>query len=186
VVTTVPKGVSQILPEPDAEWQPNLETPTGRAQPLDAPVLTLDGYRPIGSLAIGDTLASIDGQTSTVTGIYPQGRKQVFKITLADGRTVRATDHIQPVVILTPPPDSSLLLWFSARNPSPLPQPSMHSPASQAELLKQIQEAQDQMGRARRKWVLNDPVEADHQMRRNREMRLKIEGPPVLSSSYGW
>lgn len=71
------------------------EPPRGRAQPLDAPVLTPDGYRTIGSLTTGDALSSIDGQTSTVAGTYPQGRKQVFKITLADGRTVRATeDHL--------------------------------------------------------------------------------------------
>lgn len=60
------------------------------------------------------------------------------------------------------------------------------TPDPQAELLKQIQEAQDAIGRARRKWALTDPVKADEQMKRNRELRLKIEGPPVLSSSYGW
>lgn len=83
------------LPAPLAEWQPSQTGTTGHAQPLDAPVLTPDGYQPIGSLQIGDALASHDGQTSTVTGIYPQGRRPVFKLTLADGRTVRATeDHL--------------------------------------------------------------------------------------------
>lgn len=52
--------------------------------------------------------------------------------------------------------------------------------------LEQIQEEQDKMGRARRKWVLTDPVKTEEQMKRNRELRLKVEGPPVLSSSYGW
>ena len=57
--------------------------------------MTQDGFRPIGSLTIGDALASTDGQPSTVTGIYPQGRKQVYRITLADGRTLRAAaDHL--------------------------------------------------------------------------------------------
>jgi hypothetical protein len=60
------------------------------------------------------------------------------------------------------------------------------TPEQQAEILKQIQEAQDAMGRARRKWILNDPVKANEQMERNRQQRLKIEGQPVLSSSYGW
>ncbi|HCN76291.1 MAG TPA: hypothetical protein DIT13_03735 [Verrucomicrobiales bacterium] len=52
--------------------------------------------------------------------------------------------------------------------------------------LEQIQEEQHKMGRARRKWILTDPVKTEQQMKRNRELRLKIEGPPVLSSSYDW
>ncbi len=52
--------------------------------------------------------------------------------------------------------------------------------------MQQIEEEQRRIGAARRKWVLTDPVKADSQMLRNREQRLKIEGPPVLSSSYGW
>jgi hypothetical protein len=50
----------------------------------------------------------------------------------------------------------------------------------------QIEEEQRKIGEARRKWTLTDPVKADEQLRRNRELRLKIEGQPVLSSSYGW
>lgn len=90
-------GPEDIVNQNDGEARYSLadEPSQGRAQPLDAPVLTPDGYRPIGSLTIGDAIASTDGAPSTVTGIYPQGRKQVFKITLADGRTVRATaDHL--------------------------------------------------------------------------------------------
>jgi hypothetical protein len=52
--------------------------------------------------------------------------------------------------------------------------------------MQQIEEEQRRIGAARRKWVLTDPVKADSQMLRNREQRLKVEGPPVLSSSYGW
>jgi hypothetical protein len=50
----------------------------------------------------------------------------------------------------------------------------------------QIEEEQRKIAAAVRKWVLTDPVETEEQMRRNRELRLKIEGQPVLSSSYGW
>ena len=52
--------------------------------------------------------------------------------------------------------------------------------------MQQIEEEQRRIGAARRKWVLTDPVKAEEQMKRNRDLRLKIEGPPVLSSSYGW
>lgn len=52
--------------------------------------------------------------------------------------------------------------------------------------MQQIEEEQRRIGEARRKWVLTDPVKTEEQMRRNRDLRLKIEGPPVLSSSHGW
>ena len=52
--------------------------------------------------------------------------------------------------------------------------------------MQQIEEEQRRIGEARRKWVLTDPMKADNQMQRNREQRLQIEGPPVLSGSYGW
>jgi replicative DNA helicase len=59
----------------------------GKAQPLDANVLTTSGWKKIGELETGDDLASIDGQPSTVFGIYPQGVKQIYKVIFSDGRS---------------------------------------------------------------------------------------------------
>jgi hypothetical protein len=54
--------------------------------------------RPAGKPAAGvadSGTASTDGTASRVTGFYPQGSKQVYKLTLEDGRTVRATaEHL--------------------------------------------------------------------------------------------
>ena len=67
----------------------------GKAQPLDAQVLTTTGFKPMGSLRLGETLASVDGQPSNVTGIYPQGERQVYRITLADGRSTECcAEHL--------------------------------------------------------------------------------------------
>ena len=63
--------------------------------------------------------------------------------------------------------------------------PSTTPPAPRP-TIQQIEEEQRKIAAAVRKWVLTDPVETEEQMRRNRELRLKIEGQPVLSSSYGW
>lgn len=60
------------------------------------------------------------------------------------------------------------------------------TPQRQSPTLQEIQEEQDKIGQARRKWVLTDQVKSDEQMRSNRELRMRIEGPPVSSSSYGW
>jgi replicative DNA helicase len=59
----------------------------GKAQPLDAKVLTPAGFRRMGDLRAGDALASIDGAPSEVVGVYPQGVKQVYRVTFADGRS---------------------------------------------------------------------------------------------------
>lgn len=59
----------------------------GKAQPLDAKIRTLDGWKCIGALAIGEKLVSIDGEESLVTGIFPQGIKQIYRMTFSDGRS---------------------------------------------------------------------------------------------------
>lgn len=70
----------------------------GKAQPLDAKVLTKAGWKAMGDITIGEELASIDGTPSVVTGIYPQGQKQIFKVTLSDGRTTECCgEHLWKV-----------------------------------------------------------------------------------------
>ncbi|HUO65103.1 MAG TPA: replicative DNA helicase, partial [Terriglobales bacterium] len=65
----------------------------GKAQPLDAKVKTLRGWKRMGDLEIGDALASIDGQASMVTGIYPKGERQVYRVTFSDGRSTECCDE---------------------------------------------------------------------------------------------
>lgn len=65
----------------------------GKAQPLDAKVLTSVGWATMGSLKVGDALASIDGLSSAVTGVFPQGRKQVYRVTFTDGRSAECCDE---------------------------------------------------------------------------------------------
>ncbi|MGH3000894.1 MAG: LAGLIDADG family homing endonuclease, partial [Gaiellaceae bacterium] len=57
----------------------------GRAQPVWSGVLTPDGFRPIGSLRIGDLVIGSDGFPTPVLGVYPQGRKDVFRVRTQDG-----------------------------------------------------------------------------------------------------
>ena len=67
----------------------------GKAQPLDAQVRTRGGWKAMGDLAVGDALASVDGQASMVTGIFPQGVKEVFRITFSDGRSAECcAEHL--------------------------------------------------------------------------------------------
>jgi len=59
----------------------------GKAQPLDAKVRTPSGWRAMGSLRAGDALASVDGAPSVVTGVFPQGERQVYRVRFSDGRS---------------------------------------------------------------------------------------------------
>ena len=67
----------------------------GKAQPDDAPVRTPDGWKRIDELREGDALASVDGQPSQVTGVYPQGERPVFRVRFSDGRSALAcAEHL--------------------------------------------------------------------------------------------
>ena len=59
----------------------------GKAQPLDASVLTRRGWTCMGSLRVGDELASVDGAESRVIGIFPRGERAVYRVELSDGRS---------------------------------------------------------------------------------------------------
>jgi replicative DNA helicase len=70
----------------------------GKAQPLDALILTPAGYVEMGDLVVGQELASIDGEPSFVAGIFPQGEKQIFRVTFSDGRAVECCgEHLWKV-----------------------------------------------------------------------------------------
>jgi replicative DNA helicase len=67
----------------------------GKAQPLDVRIKTTHGWSEMGALQVGDALASIDGGPSIVTGVFPQGVKQVYRLTFSDGRSTEAcAEHL--------------------------------------------------------------------------------------------
>ena len=62
------------------------------AQPLSAKILTPTGWTTMGEIQVGDAVVDPLGQTSIVEGVFPKGVRPVYRVTLADGRTVLA-DH---------------------------------------------------------------------------------------------
>jgi phosphate starvation-inducible PhoH-like protein len=71
----------------------------GRSQPVATPVLTPDGFRPIGSLSVGDLVIGSDGKPTPVLGVYPQGEKDIYRVTAQDGASTLASgDHLWAVV----------------------------------------------------------------------------------------
>jgi phosphate starvation-inducible protein PhoH and related proteins len=70
----------------------------GRAQPVGTPVLTTEGFRPIGTLTVGDLVIGSDGQPTPVIGVYPQGEKDIYRLTAQDGAsTLCSGDHLWAV-----------------------------------------------------------------------------------------
>jgi phosphate starvation-inducible protein PhoH and related proteins len=70
----------------------------GRAQHVATPVLTPDGWRPIGELAVGDLVIGSDGEPTPVLGVYPQGEKDIYRVTTQDGgSTLASGDHLWAV-----------------------------------------------------------------------------------------
>ena len=67
----------------------------GRAQPVDTPVLTPSGFAPIGSLRVGDLVVGSNGRPTPVLGVYPQGRRSVYRVTTQDGAsTLACGEHL--------------------------------------------------------------------------------------------
>jgi phosphate starvation-inducible PhoH-like protein len=70
----------------------------GRAQPVLSNVITPSGFRAIGSLAVGDLVIGSDGSPTAVLGVYPQGRKPVYRLATQDGAsTLCCADHLWAV-----------------------------------------------------------------------------------------
>lgn len=75
----------------------------GKLQPKSEPVLTPQGWRPIGDLRVGDFVIGSDGLPTCVTGVFPQGVKRQWRVTLSDGAWTRAGD--EHLWLASPPAD---------------------------------------------------------------------------------
>jgi phosphate starvation-inducible PhoH-like protein len=88
------EGAARLMERGTIEVAP-LAYMRGRAQPVDTPVLTPSGFRPIGALAIGDLVVGADGRPTPVLGVYPQGRKPIFRVATQDGAsTLACGEHL--------------------------------------------------------------------------------------------
>ena len=92
-----PDSVPRLLTAGTIEVAP-LAYMRGRAQPVQTPVLTPNGFRPIGSLVVGDLVVGADGRPTPVLGVYPQGVKDVYRVATQDGAsTLACGDHLWQV-----------------------------------------------------------------------------------------
>lgn len=70
----------------------------GKEQTLSSSIKTPSGWIKMGDICVGQTVQTPNGQTATVTGVFPQGIKPVYKLTFSDGRTTEAgKEHLWKV-----------------------------------------------------------------------------------------
>lgn len=68
---------------------------SGKALSNSTKVLTSKGYFPIGKLRKTDKIYGSDGKLHKILGIYPQGKKKIFKIHFSDGTVIECCkDHL--------------------------------------------------------------------------------------------
>jgi phosphate starvation-inducible protein PhoH len=68
---------------------------TGKAQPLDADILTPTGYVKMVDIKPGDFVFARNGKSTRVVSIHPQGLKEIYKVTFSDGTSTECTeDHL--------------------------------------------------------------------------------------------
>ncbi len=68
---------------------------SGKAQPLDAKILTPSGWKLMGNIQVGDSVINSQGHSSRVTGVYPQGLKDVYRVIFTDGSSTECcADHL--------------------------------------------------------------------------------------------
>src|SRR5262249_53508009 len=65
------------------------------AQPVTSRVLTHAGWRAIGELQVGDYVIGSNGRATQGLGVYPQGVKDVFRLTATDrAATLCCAEHL--------------------------------------------------------------------------------------------
>ena len=73
-------------------------TGAGKAQPLDAHILTPDGWHEMGSIKVGTLVIGEDGKPHPVIGVFPQGIKDIYRVHFDDGAVVECcADHLWKV-----------------------------------------------------------------------------------------
>lgn len=65
----------------------------GKALTYSTKILTPFGWRRFGDLQVGDVVTGANGKPCNVLGVYPQGRRQLYKATFSDGATVVCCDE---------------------------------------------------------------------------------------------
>lgn len=84
-----------------------LQTGKGKAQPLTSLIKTPGGWSFMGTMQVGDLVTAPDGTYTKVLGVFPQGKKQIYRLDFGDGRSTRCCkEHLWEVYFETASPEN--------------------------------------------------------------------------------
>lgn len=66
---------------------------SGKAVPLGMPVLTIDGWKPMGEVGVGTQVYTRNGSLTSVSSVSDHESKEVCELQLADGRRLECCDE---------------------------------------------------------------------------------------------
>ena len=71
---------------------------TGKALSMDSKILTPVGWKEMRDIKEGDYVISADGKKAEVLGVFPQGKKEMYRVTFDDETSVKCSgDHLWEV-----------------------------------------------------------------------------------------
>jgi hypothetical protein len=71
------------------------EMGVGKASWNGAKVYTHNGYKLMGDIKVGDLVIGASGKPTEVIGVFPQGKKDIYRVTFTDGSSTHVTeDHL--------------------------------------------------------------------------------------------
>jgi hypothetical protein len=71
----------------------SLEMGLGKAEKLDSKLLTPNGWITMGEVKLGDQIIGSNGKPTTVIGVFPQGKKDIYKVWFNDNTCVECCDE---------------------------------------------------------------------------------------------
>ena len=84
-------------PEPKCKLV-GLQTGGGKAQKLSELIKVPGGWKKMADVKVGDIVIAKDGLSTSVTGVYPQGKVQLYKMVFSDGRSTECCgEHLWKV-----------------------------------------------------------------------------------------
>lgn len=70
-----------------------LDMGSGKCEPLTAEIPTPNGFKKMGEIKIGDKIFGSDGKEHNVLGVFPQGKKDIYKVYFTDGTFCRCGEE---------------------------------------------------------------------------------------------
>lgn len=74
---------------------------TGKAQPLYSKVLTPNGFITMQEVSVGTKVITGNGNITKVSGVYPQGKRPIYEITVSEDYKFRVSDEHLNVIYKT-------------------------------------------------------------------------------------